>query len=63
MWEEGGGRTRNDFMHTMQEVHEILIDFLSTCLQKELKIRAVKTSSSVEIISRDLDKKFGHAFK
>jgi len=44
-------------MYTMQEVHEILIDFMSTRLQRELKIGAVEMSRSVEIISRGLDKK------
>jgi len=58
MWEEGGG-----FMYPVQEEHEFLIDFLSTRLQTELKIKAVETSISVEIISKELDKKFGHAFK
>jgi hypothetical protein len=63
MWEEGGGSKRGGFMCPVQEVHELPIDFLSTRLQTELKIRAVETSRSVEIISRDLGKKFGHAFK
>jgi len=58
LWEEGGG-----FMYPVQEEHELLIDFLSTRLQTELKIKAVETLISVEIISKELDKKFGHAFK
>jgi len=63
MWEEGGGSKRGGFMYSVQEVHGVLIDFLSTRLQTELKIKAFETSISVEIISRELNKKCGHAFK
>jgi hypothetical protein len=63
IWEEEGGSKRGCFIYSVQEVHEILIDFLSTRLQTELKIKAVEMSVYVEIISRELNKIFGHAFK
>jgi len=49
-------------MYPVQVVHELPIDFLSTRLQTELKIRAVETSRTVEIISRNLGKKIWSFF-
>jgi hypothetical protein len=49
-------------MYTVQEAHEILSNFFPTHLQRELKVRAVESSSSAEMISRDLDKNIWSRF-